>query len=63
LVPDASGLSAHLSAWLKDAEERKRVVAAGQKTVEALGGALERTIAALQPYLLQLRLERRPGDA
>ncbi len=63
LVPDASGLSARLSAWLKDADERKRVVAAGQKTVEALGGALERTIAALQPYLLQLRLERRPGDA
>jgi 3-deoxy-D-manno-octulosonic-acid transferase len=63
LVPDASGLSTRLSAWLRDAEERKRVVAAGQKTVEALGGALERTIAALQPYLLQLRLERRPGDA
>jgi 3-deoxy-D-manno-octulosonic-acid transferase len=25
--------------------------------VERLGGALERTLAALEPYLLQLRLE------
>jgi 3-deoxy-D-manno-octulosonic-acid transferase len=25
--------------------------------VEQLGGALERTLAALEPYLLQLRLE------
>jgi 3-deoxy-D-manno-octulosonic-acid transferase len=63
LVADSSALSIRLSAWLRDAEERKRVVAAGQKTVAALGGALERTITALQPYLLQLRLERRPGDA
>jgi len=63
LVPDASGLSPRLGAWLRDAEERKRVVGAAQKTVEALGGALDRTIAALQPYLLQLRLERGSGDA
>jgi 3-deoxy-D-manno-octulosonic-acid transferase len=63
LVPDASRLSPLLSAWLQDAEERKRVVAAAQKTVEALGGALERTSVALEPYLLQLRLERRWSDA
>jgi 3-deoxy-D-manno-octulosonic-acid transferase len=63
LVQDASRLSQRLNAWLRDAEERQRVVAAAQKTVDALGGALERTIAALQPYLLQLRLERRSGDA
>jgi 3-deoxy-D-manno-octulosonic-acid transferase len=63
LVQDASRLPQRLKTWLRDAEERQRVVAAAQKTVEALGGALERTIAALQPYLLQLRLERRSGDA
>jgi 3-deoxy-D-manno-octulosonic-acid transferase len=63
LVQDASWLPTRLNAWLKDAEERKRVVAAAQKTVDALGGALERTSAALQPYLLQLRLERRSSDA
>ena len=33
-----------------------------QKTVEALGGALERTLAALDPYLVQLHLENR-GNA
>ncbi len=31
--------------------------AAGARVVEQLGGALERTLAALEPYLLQLRLE------
>ena len=29
------------------------------ETVERLGGALERTLAALDPYLMQLRLEQR----
>jgi hypothetical protein len=27
--------------------------------VDKLGGALERTLAALEPYLMQLRLEQR----
>jgi hypothetical protein len=27
--------------------------------VQTLGGALERTLAALDPYLMQLRLEQR----
>ena len=56
LITDASQLSARLTAWLRDSEERKRIVVAAQTTVEALGGALERTSAALEPYLLQLRL-------
>jgi hypothetical protein len=30
--------------------------------VAGLGGGLERTLAALEPYLMQIRLERR-GDA
>jgi hypothetical protein len=28
-------------------------------TVGKLGGALERTLAAVEPYLMQLRLEQR----
>lgn len=36
---------------------RQRVAEAGAETVARLGGALERTMAALEPYLLQLRLE------
>jgi 3-deoxy-D-manno-octulosonic-acid transferase len=39
------------------------VVAAARETVTTLGGALERTLAALEPYLMQIRLERRSGDA
>jgi 3-deoxy-D-manno-octulosonic-acid transferase len=32
-------------------------IRAAERVVEQLGGALERTLAALEPYLLQLRLE------
>ena len=62
LVADAARLAVRAGAWLKDSDERLRVVAAAQKTVEALGGALERTLAALDPYLVQLHLENR-GNA
>jgi 3-deoxy-D-manno-octulosonic-acid transferase len=57
LVADTQRLTLRAHAWLKNAEERTRVVAAGQKAVAAMGGALERTLAALDPYLIQLRLE------
>jgi 3-deoxy-D-manno-octulosonic-acid transferase len=56
LVADATRLAQRAGVWLKDSEERGRVVAAGQKTVAALGGALDRTLIALDPYLMQLRL-------
>ncbi len=56
LVADATRLAQRAGLWLKDSEERNRVVTAGQKTVASLGGALERTLAALDPYLMQLRL-------
>jgi 3-deoxy-D-manno-octulosonic-acid transferase len=57
LVADTKRLTMRAHTWLKDPEERRRVVAAGQKTVAALGGALERTLHALDPYLIQARLE------
>jgi len=57
LVGDTDRLAKQAGTWLKDEAARKRIVAAGQKTVDGLGGALERTLAALDPYLLQLRLE------
>ena len=50
-------------AWLTDAGERAAVVAAGRETVATLGGALDRTLAAIEPYLMQIRLERRAPDA
>jgi 3-deoxy-D-manno-octulosonic-acid transferase len=43
--------------WLADPAARQASVTAGGRVVDQLGGALERTLAALEPYLLQLRLE------
>jgi len=62
-VTDVGKLTVRVGAWLKDAEERAKVVAAARETVATLGGALDRTIAALDPYLMQIRLERRGSDA
>jgi 3-deoxy-D-manno-octulosonic-acid transferase len=62
-VTDVGKLAVRVGAWLKDANERTAVVAAAKETVATLGGALERTLAALEPYLMQIRLERRSGDA
>ena len=37
--------------------------AASRRVVDELGGALERTLAALEPYLLQVRLEMGAANA
>ncbi len=42
---------------------RSRVSGSATSVVDRLGGALDRTLAALEPYLLQLRLERASSDA
>jgi 3-deoxy-D-manno-octulosonic-acid transferase len=62
-IPDAVGLARGLSAWLRDAVTRQAVAEAARKTVEALCGALERTLSALDPYLAELRADRRSRDA
>jgi 3-deoxy-D-manno-octulosonic-acid transferase len=58
-VADAGKLAVRFGALLTDAARRKAVADAAQKTVETLGGALKNTLAALEPYLMQLRLEQR----
>ncbi len=58
-VADEEALTERLGAWLADPAARKAVADQGAATVEQLGGALQRTIAALDPYLMQLRLEQR----
>jgi 3-deoxy-D-manno-octulosonic-acid transferase len=62
-ITDVDQLALRASAWLSNANERMAVVAAARKTVAALGGGLERTLAALEPYLMQIRLEQRISDA
>ena len=56
LVADEEALTAQLDAWLANPAARTAVAEAGAKTVRQLGGALDRTLAALDPYLMQLRL-------
>jgi 3-deoxy-D-manno-octulosonic-acid transferase len=57
LVTDEETLTACLGEWLGNPAARKAVVSAGAAAVGQLGGALERTLAAIDPYLMQLRLE------
>jgi len=57
-VADEEELTARLAAWLAEPGERAAVADAAKAAVEKLGGALERTLAALEPYFMQLRLEQ-----
>ena len=59
LIIDEEALTSRLGAWLADPAARAAVADAATQTVEKLSGALERTLAALDPYLMQLRLEQR----
>ncbi len=58
-VADEEALVACLAGWLAKPAARMAVAHAAVVTVGKLGGALERTLAALDPYLMQLRLEQR----
>ena len=52
-----------LGRLLADPAARNLSVAAAERVVAQLGGALERTLAALEPYLLQLHLEMGKSNA
>jgi 3-deoxy-D-manno-octulosonic-acid transferase len=62
-ISDASKLTAAFGALLAQAETRTRVADAARTTVDALGGALDRTLKSLDPYLMQLRLRQRADNA
>jgi 3-deoxy-D-manno-octulosonic-acid transferase len=53
----------HLGQLLADPRARDAVLTASERVVGQLGGALERTLTALEPYLLQLRLEMGAANA
>jgi 3-deoxy-D-manno-octulosonic-acid transferase len=63
VVADVGKLAVRLGALLKDANQRTALVAAARETVKTLGGALERTLAALDPYLVDIRMERPKSHA
>ena len=56
-IADEQALAARLGAWLADPVARQAAADAATATIKKLGGALDRTWAALDPYLIQLRLE------
>jgi 3-deoxy-D-manno-octulosonic-acid transferase len=57
-VYDADRLTDRIGTWLQDTAACRAAADAALQTVEALGGAHGRTLAALDPYLMQLRLEQ-----
>lgn len=59
LVADEEGLTACLGGWLTNPAARKELADKAVATVAKLGGALDRTLAALEPYFMQLQLEQR----
>jgi 3-deoxy-D-manno-octulosonic-acid transferase len=63
LVTDIGRLSVRIGAWLTDENERLAVAKTARQTVDSLGGALDRTLAALEPYFMQMRLGQPDGHA
>lgn len=63
LISDSDRLTAHLGAWLTDPAACARVAEAACGVVENLGGALDRTLTSLDPYLMQLQLRQRAQHA
>lgn len=57
-VSDAEGLAAAAFLMITDRKERERLREAAANTVAGLGGALERTMAALEPYFLTLAMRQ-----
>jgi 3-deoxy-D-manno-octulosonic-acid transferase len=62
-IEGADAFAKSLGYLLANPIARQRTVAAAEQVVGRLGGALEKTLAALEPYLLQLRLEGGSADA
>lgn len=62
-VENIGHLAMRIGDLMKDPAARKAVGDAGLRTMERLGGALDRTFAELEPYLMQLRLSYQASNA
>jgi 3-deoxy-D-manno-octulosonic-acid transferase len=62
-VSDANKLAQCIGVWLKDANARQKAADSALNAMDTLTGALERTLAALDPYFMQLHLDRRSDHA
>jgi 3-deoxy-D-manno-octulosonic-acid transferase len=63
LVTDVDRLTAAYATCLRDPVACRRTAEIARTTVESLGGALERTLQSLEPYLMQLQLRGRKRHA
>ncbi|WP_441279573.1 3-deoxy-D-manno-octulosonic acid transferase [Tardiphaga sp. 172_B4_N1_3] len=63
LADSSEQLVKQLGQMLGNEAARDAAIEAGHRVVERLGGALDRTLHALEPYLMQLRLEAGAYDA
>jgi 3-deoxy-D-manno-octulosonic-acid transferase len=62
-VADPDSLAERLAGLLSNAPARSRLAAAGRRTIAALAGAVDRSMAAIEPYLMQIRLANWTQDA
>jgi 3-deoxy-D-manno-octulosonic-acid transferase len=62
-INDAESFVLRAGAWLKDANARAAVISAARASVAALGGGLERTLAALEPHLMRIGSRQRARHA
>ena len=60
---DEEALVRQLGQLLLDPAARQQAITTAERVVDQLGGALDRTLHALRPYLLQMRLELGASDA
>jgi 3-deoxy-D-manno-octulosonic-acid transferase len=58
-ISDEESLARALSLLFSDAARTRSMARAAAATVEELGGAVERTMNAIEPYILQMHLEAR----
>jgi 3-deoxy-D-manno-octulosonic-acid transferase len=63
LVADADELTLQISAWIKNDAAREGIAARARQYVDKLGGALDLTVSALEPYFMQLRIQDRTAHA
>jgi 3-deoxy-D-manno-octulosonic-acid transferase len=63
LVTDTSEVTLRIGAWIKDGAERDRIATAARQCVDRFSGALDRTVSALEPYFMQLRIQNRTASA
>jgi 3-deoxy-D-manno-octulosonic-acid transferase len=63
LADSSEQMVKQLGQMLGNEAARDAAIEAGHRVVERLGGALDRTLHALEPYLMQLRLEAGAQDA